>query len=1332
MELHSAEISAIKKQLEEWITHPDYELESTFGTGSVDATTFFQVAQRLRSKGLRELSQEDRMTIMTPEHIRFTLNSMGIIQQYCRDDTLNGKPFIAMIKDRSAENTQTDLEEYGVRIKTRRELPLANDDPAIKEQLIRWAQQKKAFRLIRRWSFNDTGIRYDLSIVRSTKQSLQRQYIWQRKFSDQDLSTSTYSYEIEVELSRIEDDNVELAFKRLIKGVGEILRGIQKSTILITNSEKKKALDSYKLMVQTDKFLGCSLVTLEQRNFIKEYNENTPNIRKGYNVTDKADGLRCLAYVDKKGELFLIDMTLNVYRTGLKQESCRESIVDGEYVTRNREGKSLQRFLAFDIYYTTDKKDVSQFPFYVKDADCRHNELKKWIEKFNKDNGPTKLLPYLTPKIMLFVSMKDYFFANAGDLTIFKACKHVLETGREYYTDGLILSPNNLPLPGYNKTKELMEPRATFYDQFKWKPAHDNTIDFLVRFEKEANNPKIDKVTIGLVPETDETIRYKTMRLYVGSSQSFNPREVILNDVKPDLKTNRFKYRAVPFFPLEFSDTMASISYGIVQTDPATQEEYVATTQNNEPIQDKSIVEMRYDLSKPRGWRWIPLRIRNDKTERLNRGELMGTLNGEKAANSVWNSIHDPITEYMIKTGSSEPSAREMNATIDAVQERDTIGLKYFERKAPLDDLKIVKGLRAFHNGYIKEVVLYSHTLKEGTKLIDLACGKGSDIRRWNDQKVSFVLGIDYAGDNITNTHDGTYARYIEIQDRNRIKLPPMVFVIGDTSKRILDGSAGATPEESDILRSVFGQKALGRVPSFIDRVAMNELEGGADSMSCMFALHYFFENKTKLDGLLQNIRETVKVGGTFFGCCFDGESVFSFLESVKKGGVKTGMEKDSLLWTIRKEYDMDVLLNDEDCLGLKINVDFISIGSPHDEYLVNFTYFTKRMKENGFDLLNMEELKEVGLENSTNLFSKSYEMAKIAGRNFQMADSVKQFSFLNRWFIFKKKTDVIAEEKKEEEEFIPLIKRSEVKANLTKPKVTLAQLKAKKEAEKKIEEVPLTVEEEIKEEVEEPVIDNEARVIKASNVVAKEEEKLQATLKGSLKGSLKARTIPVEVGEAAPEQKTYAANQVFQFYNLASIDDKLKIKDKGAGRWLAPSAPFPIEDLDEPGVIYPSLEHFIAGMMYKYGTDKPQLGPTIFGREGTIHQEFVGKRTRESLGGTKPISEERDFELINEESTEIKNAIRPATFKKYKAAFNESKYALKKDELLRKAVEQRYTKDARLQKILEAARLAGKYLLFYTPGVTTNELGGKRTADGTIQGDNKLGKLYMEFGGYK
>ena len=1337
MELYRAEAESIKKQLEDWISNSNRELEATFGgtKGTVDATTFFQVAQRLRSKGLRELPQEDRVTITTPEHIRFTIQSMGIIQQYCRDDTLMGKPFVAMIKDRSSSDSQVDLDDYETRIKTRREIKMADSEVVIKDMFSKWPQQKKAFRMIRRWSFEESGLRYDLSIVRSTARDSRGDFKWQRKFLDQDLSLAPYLYEIEVELIRLETDTIESAQKRLVKGVGEVLRGIQKNSILIRKSKKEKILQSYQNFIQNNRFLGCSPVTLEERNFSDIVDDNVPNIRTSYNVTDKADGLRCLAYTNSKGELYLIDMGLNVYRTGLEQLTCRESIIDGEWVTRTRNKEPMNVFLAFDIYYAVDKKDVSQYPFYNKeDSDkSRHEQLKKWMETFNKGDGPKKLMVQAS----LQVSMKIFLFAKSND--IFRNATKVLDTYRVYYTDGLIFTPNDLPLPGYDEGKKIIKPSATFYAQFKWKPSEDNTIDFLVRFEKQPDNPKIDRVTIGLKPESNETIRYKTIRLYVGSSRSkaFNARDIILNERKLGDEQTKFKeYRPIPFYPKQFYDSMASVCYSEVHIDPATQEEYVATELNNEPIQDKSIIEMRYDPSLPRGWRWIPIRIRHDKTERLQKGILARTLNSEDVAESVWNSIHQPITESMIRSGSTQPNEKETKEFIKKKEEKDNISLKYFERAAPVEDLRFVTGLREFHNQYIKEIVLYNACLKGNKKsLIDIACGKGSDIRRWYNNKVSFVLGIDYAGDNITNPEDGAYARYINYHERNkRTEKVPMVFVIGDTSKRLIDGRAGSNDEERDILRSVFGSyKPLGPIPSFVDHDAAGTLKSGADAMSCMFALHYFFEKKESLDGLIRNIREGLKVGGYFFGCCFDGDSIFKFLREVPKGGVKTGIEKEAILWNIRKDYDEDELIPSEDSLGLKINVDFISIGSSHDEYLVSFPYFVERMKEAGIELLTESELKEIGLKHSTNLFSESYEMSKKVGRNYVMTDAVKQFSFLNRWFIFRKKKQINIEQEVNEADYIPIVSE---KVTSTNRKTALNKVLEKEATAIEIPKNQPTLivtkeaekyEAEAEKEVEK---ENIARTIRVSVPTAIGVEKKDIEVE-ALEGTTIKRTVPVEKGTAAPTSKLYATNEVLNFYIDAALDDKkLKIGDKGAARWLAPSSPFPIEDPDDSKIIYPSLEHFLAAMMYKYGTDKPQLAQTIFSREGTIHQTFVRRRLLETQALKKAISEEKDFEFIKDESTDIKASITPGAFRKFKAVFNESKYAVKKDEMLKYGVEQRYKKDVRLRKIIEAARLNNKYLLFYVHG-TSNNLGGTRKADGSIQGDNKLGKLYMELGGF-
>ena len=70
-------------------------------------------------------------------------------------------------------------------------------------------------------------------------------------------------------------------------------------------------------------------------------------------------------------------------------------------------------------------------------------------------------------------------------------------------------------------------------------------------------------------------------------------------------------------------------------------------------------------------------------------------------------------------------------------------------------------------------------------------------------------------------------------------------------------------------------------------------------------------------------------------------------------------------------------------------------------------------------------------------------------------------------------------------------------------------------------------------------------------------------------------------------------------------------------------------------------------------------------------------------------------------------------------------------DGLLREALRQRFEKDARFRKIVDAAKAQKKYLLFYT-GSALSEMGGKRTKDGAIEGENKVGKFLMELADYE
>lgn len=1289
MELTSADAGELRKLVEHWFVHPETELEATFGVkGQVDSQTFLEVANRLRAKGYSGVPQEDRLNVCLPDHVRFTLTQIGVIEQYCRDNRMNGKPFVALIKDRtSGTQSNVDLKEYDVRVKARNEIPMAKDDPRVVDLLGKWPAIRKAFRLIRRWTFMGEGIKFDLSMVRSTPRDVRGEFKWVRTFQDFNHKGAQPVYEIEVELEKDKFASADDALKALLKGIGEILRGIQKHFLLLRKSVAERVLQEYKELTGTDRFRGVAPITLVKQNMISEVDEKIPNLRDGYNVTDKADGLRCMGFCTKEGEFFLIDIGMKVYRTGLKCGECKSSLVDGEWVTRDKAGKPVQLFLLFDAYIAPDKQIVSKQPFQGPDG--RYVRLQEWVRLWKA--GAQKLLTTAN----LSVAMKTFFFGTKGTVDIFQRADQMLKQDQIYSTDGLIFTPNALGLPD--------KPGVGFKQQFKWKPAIDNTIDFLVTFEKDPELKTQDKVTVGEHPEKG-LVRYKTMRLFVGSDRDpafDNPRDTVLNvaalpsgEGVRDVRERRGQYKPVLFNPADFPDTMASVCYLEVTRDEDTGEEYVQTEHSNEPIRDRSIVEIRYEPSNPPGWRWIPNRVRSDKTDRFLRGELTKTLNSDMNAQGVWNSIHDPVTKSMITTGNDEPTDEEMQDLVRP--EAEALERKYFERKASKADLLVVGGLRDYHNRWIKERILYKAAFQEapGKRLLDVAVGKAADLQRWRRNNVGFALGVDYAGENIRDPSDGAYRRYLNtVIENGRDRVAPMAFVIGDSSKSLVSGEAGATPEEQDILRAVFGKfPTQGTVPKFIETDCAGKLRQGADVVSCMFALHYFFKDEATFNGLLQNISDTLKEGGYFICCQFDGERVFELLRGVPKGQSKTGEDAKNILWTITKGYDAEEIPAGSEAFGMPIDVNFITIGLPQREYLVPLQLLVDKMATIGLELLTDAEAKALGLQKSTNTFEESYEMARKANNKFNMIDAVKRFSFLNRWFIFKRKSGGV-------------------------------MAKAKEEAGVEVEENG---------EGEE-VVDGVAGEVAKPTA---DESEPRTVLGRALNEEVKAgpeRTVPVPNATAVPAQQiaaqklTFKPSELFQFSVDAELKDKLKIGDKGAGRWLAPSAPFPIVDPFEASVIYPSVEHFLAGMRFRLASDKPMVAKTVFSREGSIHQKYIKTRETERVAGA--FSEERDFELLKEESDAVKRAQQAAALREYGAKIDETKWVTHKQDMLREAVRQRVERDARLRKIVDAVRKEGKYLLFHVKGLG-NELGGQRRADDRIEGENRYGKMLMEVAG--
>lgn len=424
-------------------------------------------------------------------------------------------------------------------------------------------------------------------------------------------------------------------------------------------------------------------------------------------------------------------------------------------------------------------------------------------------------------------------------------------------------------------------------------------------------------------------------------------------------------------------------------------------------------------------------------------------------------------------------------------------------------------------------------------------------------------------------------------------------------------------------------------------------------------------------------------------GCCFDGDRVFNLLRSVETGQSRVGFNGETKLWSIRKEYDRDELTDTDESIGLAIDVEFITIGTEHREYLVPFQLLKRKMREIGFELLTTDEMKAIGLRNSTANFEESFGMAEKAGKKFEMVPVVREFSFLNRWFIFKRRA------------------MAEVKAEEDMAEVAEEVNRAEREAE--------AVEEE------------EGR---AASIAPREDA--EAEVMGEVAKE-------VAVADAAAPFRLPAADdkidpaQVYRFGMSAALQDTLRLgdKEKSAARWISPSALFPIRDPAEAGVEYPSVAHFLAAMKLKFGGGASELAKELFATTGKIHQAAEGARRLKSGRGGK-LSEKDYYESIKDEATAIQKALMPAELRPYKITIDSAEWNKHKDEMLRNALQQRWDRDARFHTIVEKARTLKKYMLYYTSNASGGEMSGVLRANGTIDGENKVGRFIMEIAGFR
>jgi hypothetical protein len=1028
------------------------ELECIFkGEETITPTEFKRIIQTLRSLF-------DNITITETLDInvrgfRFSLEGNAAIKEYCINEkmTENLIPLLTILKKKQKDTLF--INDYRCRCNLKTEVEYEKTNRNVRELLTDWKDIEKTFRYKKRYSFltKDEEFQYDLTVVKTSlkKESRedsrrvkkkhvrenQKRFVikpdeitmdfenWWNSLSEEKAvnmrGRTTYkpmpkktvksskvfdsdvTFEIELEyIGNKKEKQMALkpTFNNFLRYAGYMLQILQNHPFLMPQSDVDKAYKHYKSIMKTTKFGGPQSITLEMEQIVeREYEEygTTTSIRKNYNVTDKADGERNLLIVGKDGFVYMMNRRGKIKSFGMKMIGLDDTVIDGEFIIKDKQNKKMALFMAFDCYFHKGK-DIRTHPFSGNDTSrleylkriqngiesktnfkLINRQLKIKPQFYTKQfyNGNIQNLEKKAKRIQLIEKLKteynnekdkdkkaalaDKIKEKKEDTSIFDKCRMILNREHNYHIDGLIFTPIHLGV-GENPLRKKNIPSGRWDKSFKWKPPEENSIDFQVSIITDDDGQK----KIFHRRKDEQIKKMYCFQLLVGYKPDIHTKHNALRVLNEGLQYDE-EYSNILFEPTKpFLKDNANKMY--VEDDGFGN----IRCENRDIIDNGMFIECKWVSD-----HWVPMRKRDNVRP-----------NDFTTAINVWNSIHNPITAKMI-TG--EEKLDEFKETI------------YYKNLGGKDDS--LKALTDFHS-FVKRTQLYGLTEK-GNILLDISVGKGGDLNKWLGSGLSMCVGIDINFDNLNNSENGAanrilneYATHDEFTEHNPL-LDNILLICADSSINYKNGKGAYDELHKYYLDILYGNIEETKITSsrlrrFYNLANVNEI--GFDLISCQFSVHYFFENKTKLENMLRNVSSSLKTNGYFFGTCLDGAEIYKHL----KDGDIIGEEGQKIYYKISKKYENTNTFPDTDkSLGKAIDVYFESIGSTTTEYLVNFGYFENIAKTFGLQLLSSNTFKEDMDE--LNKSKQTWGKAK----NLDKFKSLLEFSLYNRKFVFQKIT---------------------------------------------------------------------------------------------------------------------------------------------------------------------------------------------------------------------------------------------------------------------------------------------------------------------------------------
>lgn len=830
-------------------------------------------------------TEEHRATFSYPDGLRVVVLTPENIFKVCSSDSFRNVDLVVERKEKyfpqNGGTDTVDIPDFDMRVTLRKEEILRKDftgSPSDPKNHVRILHRKS-------WKTADGKYRIDLSLVKSKSGKMR---------TLPEILRSTPIYELEIEVL----ERSSTTAKELLTIANRLTAAHQQSIAPLSKVDIRK----YKLEFENARIPFLNPVTMVRRHIAP----NLPhNIVKGYTVTNKADGERSMLVVARDRKLIRWTRKGTISWTGLTAKTDKHvgDVIDGEYL------ESRNLFCIFDIYSFKGVK-VSALPLMTSDDDApeksRLGYAKLFVESVSKE-----FTIQVSP--VPFRIETKLFLAGDGPM-METAIRRMLDTKFEYPTDGLIFTP---------KSSSVAPPSETRFDTwttvYKWKPPHQNSIDFLVQLTQ--GESVYDPATLQ---------KYVTGTLYVTRTPG--------TDIIYPCETMTGEYSA-PRVPTSLGGDDTRVPAPFQPSSPKApdasrilipvNERGIPVDSEGHRIEDKSIIECARDVE---NGRWVIMRTRHDKTYqyRVLRKPVFG--NAVLTAEDIWTNIHNPVTEEMIRVVYSNP-------TSDTVEDD-----LYYQDSLETRD-RAMKNVQGLHN-QIKEAI-YRTYLQKGSSLLELAMGRGGDMHKWRSIGPSLIVGVDLSASNLEAPRQGACVRYLRA--KQTAPMPPALFIAADMTQPLME-------QDNRYLR-ILGGKEHPPTP-YLEKFAGKTT---FDAVSCQFAIHYACESEESFRRFLINL--TTHCKGVFFGTCMDGQAVYSLLLGKGNHMFKSGKN----VWgEITKQYADGEGWVEE--FGRSITVRLESFEKPQKEYLVPFDKITEILASEGFELIHTELFDDTTLAKNANL----------------------------------------------------------------------------------------------------------------------------------------------------------------------------------------------------------------------------------------------------------------------------------------------------------------------------------------------------------------------------